>query len=68
MYLIFFPLIITDTYPLVISSIYVYTYYICGLGVILSGHLGKYILLDPKLAVASISEVPGASKAYLDVE
>ena len=26
-----------------------------------------YTLLDPKLAVESISEVPGASKAHLDV-
>ena len=26
-----------------------------------------YILIDPKLAVESISEVPGASNAYLDV-
>jgi len=27
----------------------------------------RYTLLDPKLAVESISEVPGASKAHLDV-
>ena len=27
----------------------------------------SYTLLDPKLAVESISEVPGASKAHLDV-
>ena len=27
----------------------------------------RYTLLDPKLVVESISEVPGASKAHLDV-
>ena len=27
----------------------------------------RYTLLDPKLAVESISEVPGASKAHRDV-
>jgi hypothetical protein len=27
----------------------------------------RYALLDPKLAVESISEVPGASKAHLEV-
>jgi hypothetical protein len=33
----------------------------------LLSYLSRHALLDPKLAVESISEVPGASKAHLEV-
>ena len=49
--------------PLAITP-YIYIY--IGLGEIISGRL-DYTPLDPKLAIEFISEVPGASKAHLEV-
>ena len=59
----FLPLIITPIYVRWLSPhVYVYIWVRGD-----TQRTPRHALLDPKLAVESISEVPGASKAHLEI-